>query len=116
MAEWDYGDFEGKTTAEIRQNIPDWSVFRHGAQGGESIEQVNERAERIVQLIKQVEADLVIFSHGHFLRALAAKWLGMSVADGRFFVLSTASLSILGFERDQPVIELWNDNHHLEGI
>jgi broad specificity phosphatase PhoE len=115
LVEWDYGEHEGLTTAEILAKRPDWQLFRDGCPGGESPEQVGARADRVIRKSRDVEGDVLIFSSGHILRVLAARWLGLEPAGGRFFVLSTASLSALGYERvpSQPVIRLWNDTSHV---
>ncbi|HXA52279.1 MAG TPA: histidine phosphatase family protein [Candidatus Acidoferrum sp.] len=115
LVEWNYGDYEGLTTAEILAKQPDWQLFRDGCSGGESPEQVGARADRVIRKSRDVEGDVLIFSSGHILRVLAARWLGLEPAGGRFFILSTASLSALGYERvpSQPVIRLWNDTSHV---
>ena len=111
LAEWDYGQFEGMITADIRKLQPDWNVFLNGCPGGESPEEVSRRADRVVLRLRALEGNAAVFSHGHFLRALTARWIGLSVGEGRHFLLHTASLSILGFEHNQmeePAILLWN--------
>jgi broad specificity phosphatase PhoE len=111
LAEWHYGQFEGMITADIRKVQPDWNVFRHGCPDGESPEEVSRRADRAVLRLRALEGNVAVFSHGHFLRALTARWIGLSVGEGRHFLLHTASLSILGFEHnqmDEPAILLWN--------
>jgi broad specificity phosphatase PhoE len=115
LVEWDYGRFEGLRSAEIHATSPGWNVFHDGGPGGESPADVSARADRVVQKIRAVNEDVLLFSSGHFLRALAARWLGCEVAFGRFLALDTASLSILGYEHDKsaPVIRLWNDVGHL---
>jgi broad specificity phosphatase PhoE len=117
LVEWNYGDYEGRRTIEIRANRPDWQLFRDGCPGGESPEQVGARADQVVNTMRAIEGDVLIFSSGHFLRVLAARWLGLESAAGRFFTLDTASLSELGYERDlsAPVIRLWNDTRHVNG-
>ena len=117
LVEWNYGDYEGRRTIEIRANRPDWQLFRDGCPGGESPEQVGARADQVVNAMRAVEGDVLIFSSGHFLRVLAARWLGLKSAAGRFFTLDTASLSELGYERDlsAPVVRLWNDTRHVAG-
>ncbi len=111
LVEWNYGEYEGRTTAEILAGRPGWQLFRDGCPGGESPEDVGERALRVVRRLREVEGDAILFSSGHILRVLAARWLGEEAAAGRFFVLSTASLSALGFEHNlsEPAIRLWND-------
>ena len=116
LIEWDYGEYEGRTSAEIRTQRPDWDLFRHGCPGGESPAQVCERADRVVQRIRAVEGNVLLFSSGHFIRVFAARWVALSPGPaGRCFLLSTASLSALGYEHSlsHPVIRLWNDDHHV---
>jgi len=109
LAEWDYGDYEGRTTAEIRAERPDWSLWRDGVPGGESPEDVGRRADRVVAEARAAGVDTLIFGHGHQLRVLAARWLGLAPADGRLLVLSTASISILGYERETAALLRWNE-------
>src|SRR5215831_18890451 len=112
LVEWDYGQYEGRRTAEIHAERPDWQLFRDGCPGGESPDQVGMRADRIVSRLGAVQGDVLLFSSGHFLRVLAARWLGLEAAGGRFFLLSTASLSALAYEHNnlsEPVIRLWNE-------
>jgi probable phosphoglycerate mutase len=116
LVEWDYGEYEGLTTAEIRANRPDWQLFRDGCPGGESPKQAAARADRVVSRVRAVQGDVLLFSSGHFIRVLAARWIGIEAAvNARSFMLSTASLSALGYEHDlsRPVIRLWNDTHHV---
>lgn len=117
LVEWDYGKYEGRTTEDIRKERPGWQLFCDGCPGGETLEQVAARADRVVVRLRQVQGNSLIFSSGHFIRVLAERWIGMAVSVGaRSFMLSTASLSALGYENDlnQPVIRLWNDTHHVE--
>ena len=115
LMEWDYGEYEGLTTAEIRQRRPDWDLFRDGCPGGESVEAVAARADRVIARVRAIEGRTLLFGHSHFFRVLAARWLGLPPGDGRFFLMCTASLSILGYEhsRDEPAISLWNDDRHV---
>ena len=116
LVEWDYGQYEGLRTADIRKQRPDWQLFRDGCPGGESPEQVATRADRVVNRVRAVNADVLIFSSGHFIRVLASRWLDLAPSpNARLFMLSTASLSALGYEQDlsRPVIRLWNDTHHV---
>lgn len=115
LLEWNYGEYEGLRTAEIHAKRPDWQLFRDGCPGGESPAEVGARADRVVNRVRAVEGDVLLFSSGHFLRVLTARWLGLEPQAGRYFLLSTASLSALSYEHDlsQPVIQLWNDTHHL---
>jgi len=109
LVEWDYGDFEGLTTAEIREKIPKWTIFAKGAPNGESVGDVSARAGRVISRIRSISGDVAIFSSGHFLRALGARWLQLPVSEGRLFSLSTASVSVLGYERSNPVLISWNE-------
>jgi probable phosphoglycerate mutase len=116
LVEWNYGNYEGRRTEEIRAERPDWQLFRDGCPGGETPDEVGVRADRVVSRVRAVRGDVLLFSSGHFLRVLAARWLGLEPGAGRFFLLSTASLSALGYEheRTQPVIRLWDDTRHVE--
>jgi broad specificity phosphatase PhoE len=113
--EWDYGAYDGLTTVEIRRRQPDWSLFRDGCPGGESVEQVGARADRLLERLRATPGRLLLFGHSHFFRVLAARWLGLPPEDGRLLYLSTASLSILGYEHslEEPAIRLWNDVRHV---
>jgi broad specificity phosphatase PhoE len=113
LREWNYGQYEGLTTAEIRKQNPNWLLFRDGAPGGESPEQVSARADRMVQKIMATQGDVAIFAHGHITRVLGVRWIGFDIGAAKGFSLSTASLGTLGFERETPVIQLWNDVSHL---
>lgn len=116
LMEWDYGEYEGKTTAEIRASRPGWELFRDGVPGGESVSDIAARADRVVARLKALSGTVVVFSHGHFLRVLAARWVGQPAAFARSLLLSTASVSALGFDHgkpDEPAIALWNDDRHL---
>jgi probable phosphoglycerate mutase len=108
LAEWAYGEYEGLTTAAIRETVPGWMVWTHPAPGGESAEQVRVRVDRVIERARTVEGDVLLFGHAHCLRALTARWLALDVADGRLFRLETATISVLGYERETPVIMRWN--------
>jgi broad specificity phosphatase PhoE len=109
LAEWDYGEFEGRRTVEIREEVPDWTIWRYGAPGGESVDAVGTRVDRMVEELRRVDdGDVLLFGHGHLLRVLTARWLGLAPGDGRLFALDSATLSALGYEREQTVIRLWN--------
>jgi probable phosphoglycerate mutase len=108
LAEWDYGDYEGRTTVEIRETVPDWTIWGYGAAGGESAAEVAARVDRVVSEILATDGDVLVFAHGHLLRVLCARWLGLEPQDGRLFALDPATLSTLGFEREQRVIRSWN--------
>lgn len=109
LVEWNYGDFEGLTSQEIWKIHPHWAIFSDGALHGESVAEVSDRADRVLAKIQPLQGDIALFSHGHFLRALAARWLRLSVHEGRLFALDPGSISILGFEKNLPVLHLWND-------
>jgi broad specificity phosphatase PhoE len=117
LVEWDYGQYEGRRTAEIQAERPGWQLFRDGCPGGESPAQVAERADRVVCRLRAVQGDVLLFSSGHFIRVLTARWLGLEpTVNSRHFMLSTASLSALGYEGSlaRPVIRLWNETRHVE--
>jgi probable phosphoglycerate mutase len=111
LVEWNYGDYEGLTTAEILKQRPDWQLFRDGCPDGESLAEVGARADRVVARLRALDGDALLFSSGHFLRVFAARWLGLDASCGRLFLLGTTTLSILGYEHDRsdPVLRLWND-------
>ena len=117
LVEWNYGDYEGRRGAEIRAERPDWQLFRDGCPGGESPPQVASRADRVVSRLRKTPGDLLLFSSGHFIRVLAARWIGIEPSvNARSFMLSTASLSAVGYEDSlsRPVIRLWNETRHVE--
>ncbi len=115
LAEWDYGAYEGRRTADILTERPDWQLFRDGAPGGEMAEQVAARADRVIARIRAVHGNVLVVSSAHISRVLAARWLGLPPSGGRCFFLGTASLSLLGYEHDmtEPIVRLWNDQSHL---
>ena len=111
LVEWDYGDYEGRRSVDIRKRRPDWNLFRDGCPHGESPADVSDRADRLITQLRTLQGNIAVFSHGHFGRVLAARWIGLSVRDAQHFLLSTASLSILGYEgnsADESAIALWN--------
>jgi probable phosphoglycerate mutase len=114
LVEWNYGEYEGLTTPEIRQRRPDWRIFRDGCPGGETVSQVGARAERVIGRWKAIPGDVLVFSSAHFLRVVGARWLGLDASAGRYFLLSTAALSIVGYEHDltEPAFHAWNDCRH----
>lgn len=118
LVEWNYGDYEGRQTAEIHRERPGWQLFRDGCPGGESPEQVGARADRVLDRVRAIAGDVLIFSSGHFLRVLTSRWLGLDAASGRFLMLNTATLSVLGYEHSasDPVIQLWNETHAEEPV
>jgi broad specificity phosphatase PhoE len=108
LAEWDYGDYEGLTTAQIREAAPGWLIFRDGCPGGESPEEVAARADRVIARARAVDGDAALFAHGHVLRALVARWIGLSAGSGQHFLLDTGTLCVLGYYRDIPAVKVWN--------
>jgi broad specificity phosphatase PhoE len=117
LVEWDYGRYEGRRTSEIIAERPGWQLFRDGCPDGETLEQIGARADRVVERVRAVPGNVLLFSSGHFLRVLTARWLGLAPSAGRFWLLSTASLSALGYEHGlvEPAKRLWNDTRHLDG-
>ena len=117
LVEWNYGEYEGLTSAQVHAKNPDWKLFRDGCPGGESVAQIGARANRVVARVRAIQGDVLLFSSGHFLRVLASRWLGLDASAGQYFLLSTAALSQLGYEHDlsEPVIRLWNDTSHVQG-
>jgi probable phosphoglycerate mutase len=108
LYEWNYGDYEGHTTPDIQKDRPGWSLWRDGVPNGETVEQVGERGEAVLARAAQFDGDVALFAHGHILRILTARYLGLSADCGRLFALGTASVSILGYERETRVISQWN--------
>lgn len=115
LAEWDYGDYEGLRTAEIRSERPAWRLFHDGCPHGESPDEIGRRADRVVAKIRGLDGDVLLVSSAHFLRVLTARWLGLHPSAGQYFVASPAGLGCLGYEHDisEPAIRLWNDTRHL---
>lgn len=116
LLEWNYGDYEGRTSGQIHAERAGWQLFRDGCPGGESPAQVAARADSLIGTLRGAPGDVLLFSSGHFLRMLAARWLALAPADGALFMLDTASLSVLSYEHalQQPVIRLWNDTQHVQ--
>ena len=115
LVEWDYGEYEGRLTADILAERPGWELFRDGCPGGESPRQVAARADRVMERLRAEAGDVLLFSSGHFLRMLAGRWAGLEIVHARSLMPGTASLSVLGYEHNlsRPVIQLWNDTHHV---
>ena len=113
LREWDYGVYEGRTSDDIRLEEPGWSVWTAEIRGGESVEDVGRRVDRVIEAALAYEGDVALFGHGHCLRILAARWIGLPPAGGALLELSTATVSRLGWERERRVVELWNDGSHL---
>jgi broad specificity phosphatase PhoE len=110
LMEWDYGAYEGRTTADIREERPRWSLWVDGVPGGESADEVGARADRVIAELRAAAGDAAVFAHGHVLRVLAARWLGLEPGAGRLLALDPATISILGYERETPVIRVWNES------
>ncbi len=112
LVEWDYGVYDGKTSAEIRKSAPNWNLFRDGCPGGETLDQVAARTDRFIAKVRLLNGDVLAFSSGHLSRVLVARWLGLPGATGSRFYCDTASLGILGYEHslDEPIVRLWNEN------
>ena len=108
LVEWAYGDYEGVTTNEVRKMVPGWTVWSHPVPGGETPDQVTERLDRVIAKVRANSGRTLVFAHGHSLRALTARWLEQPVTDGRYFRLDTSTLSVLGYERETPVLLRWN--------
>jgi probable phosphoglycerate mutase len=115
LVEWNYGDYEGRRSAEIHREHPDWILFRDGCPGGETPSEVGARADSAIARVRATEGNVLLFSSGHFLRVLAARWLGLEPEAGKFFLLSTASVSALSYEHNlsEPAIRLWDDDRHV---
>jgi probable phosphoglycerate mutase len=109
LMEWDYGVYEGRTTAEVREERPGWTLWRDGVPEGETVEQVGERVDRMLDDLRPLDGDALLFAHGHVLRVLAARWLGLDPGAGALFALDPATMSTLGYERETSVIRLWNN-------
>lgn len=115
LCEWNYGEYEGRTTKDIRTERPGWSVWTDETPGGESAAEVGARVDRVIERARGVECDVVLFAHGHVLRVLGARWIALPPQDGMRLALSTASICVLGYERETPVLDRWNDVSHLRG-
>ena len=113
LLEWDYGAYEGKTSAEIRKEVPGWTIWTGGVREGESADQVGERVDRVIARSLATDGDVALYAHGHVLRILAARWLGLAATGGRYLGLDTASLSKLGYERETRVLRAWNESYDL---
>jgi broad specificity phosphatase PhoE len=115
LVEWHYGDYEGLRTADIHKTRPDWEPFRDGFPGGETFDQIGARADRVVNRVRSIDGAVLLFSSAHFLRVLAARWLGLQPQAARYFLLGTASVSTLTYEHNpsEPAIGLWNDTRHV---
>jgi probable phosphoglycerate mutase len=112
LAEWDYGAYEGRTTPEIRQSVRGWTIWEQGPRGGETAADVTARVDRVLVALDGAEGNVALFAHGHVLRVLTARWLGLPASEGRLFALGTATVSVLGWEREARVVERWNEAPH----
>ncbi len=110
LREWDYGEYEGRRTLDIRKERPGWTLWVDGVPGGETVDDVGRRADRVIEAVHGGGGDVALFAHGHVLRVLAARWIGLPADHGRLLALSTASISVLGWERETAVIERWNES------
>ena len=115
LLEWDYGDVEGRTTGEMRERVPNWTVWSGPLPGGEPLDAVGDRCDRMIADMRAAVGRTAVFAHGHCLRILAARWLAQPARDARFFELDAAAISVLGYEHEQAVFRLWNSTAHLEG-
>ncbi|WP_380164355.1 histidine phosphatase family protein [Jannaschia sp. R86511] len=113
LMEWDYGVAEGRSTADMQTEVADWTVWTHGEGLGEQVEAVGERADRVIERLEAADGDAAVVAHGHMLRILTARWLRLPALHGRSFVLGTATLSRLGYEHGNRVVQVWNDDSHL---
>ena len=114
LVEWDYGDYEGKTTPEVRETVPGWTVWTHGVSGGETASEVGARVDTVLEELAALDGDSVVFGHGHLLRVMGARWMGLDPGEGASLGLDTATVSVLGWERDRRGLRLWNDGGHLD--
>jgi broad specificity phosphatase PhoE len=115
LVEWDYGDYDGRTTVEIRRERPGWTPWHGGYPGGETLDQVAARADRVVARVRAIDGDVALFAHGHILRVIATRWLEQPPVEAARYYLATGTLSVLGWERETTVIDRWNEACHLEG-
>ncbi len=115
LVEWEYGEYEGVRTADIQKKHPGWNIFCDGCPAGETIDDVAARADRVIERVRQVDGNVILFSHGHFLRVIAARWIQLPAIEARRCMLTTASLSMLGYEHnlEEPVVRHWNDDRHV---
>jgi probable phosphoglycerate mutase len=116
LMEWNYGAYEGRTTIDIRKEHPGWTLWRDGVPDGETAAQVAARVDRVIGELRSVDGDAAVFAHGHVLRVFAARWLGLEPSGGRLFALDPASISVLGYERETPVLRVWNQPVERDGV
>jgi len=115
LQEWDYGSYGGRTGAEIHEERPGWMIWRDGVPGGETVAAVGTRADRVIARLAEIDGDVALFAHGHFLRVLAARWCGLDAVEGEHLAFSAGALSVVGHDRQAPIIWRWNDAAHLDG-
>jgi broad specificity phosphatase PhoE len=108
LGEWNYGEYEGLTPQQIQQNAPGWLLFRDGCPGGETPAQICARVDRVIANVRAIEGDVALFAHGHVLRVLVARWIGLPAAGGQHFLLDTGTLSVLGYYQEIPAVKIWN--------
>jgi probable phosphoglycerate mutase len=108
LVEWNYGEYEGLTPRQIHEKVPGWLIFRDGCPGGEMPEQVGARVDRVIARARAVEGEVALFAHGHVLRVLAARWIGLPAGGGQHFLLDTGTLCVLGYYREIPAVKVWN--------
>jgi broad specificity phosphatase PhoE len=108
LVEWNYGAYEGLTTEQIHEGAPDWLLFRDGCPGGETPEQVRARVDRVIARLRAVDGDVALFAHGHVLRVLVSRWIGLPAGSGQHFLLGTGTLCVLGYYREIPAVKIWN--------
>jgi broad specificity phosphatase PhoE len=108
LLEWNYGDYEGLTTDQIHQTVPDWRLFRDGCPGGETADEVGARVDRVIARARAAAGDAALFAHGHVLRVLGARWIGLPASNGENFLLDTGTLCVLGYYREVPAVRIWN--------
>lgn len=113
LREWNYGEVEGRTTAEVQAQHPGWFLWVDGCPGGETVDEVGARADSVIEEVRSTEGDVCLVAHGHLLRILTARWLGLGANGGRYFALEAGAISVLGYEHDDPVIQRWNDTSYL---
>lgn len=108
LLEWNYGEFEGLTSKEIQANFPDWNLFENGCPGGESPEQVKRRVDRVIEKIRDVNGNVILFAHGHILRTFAVRWLNLPISEGNHFILDPATLCVMTYSKNEPAMKVWN--------
>ncbi len=116
LLEWNYGIYEARTTPEVRETLPGWSVWTHPIIDGETVDDVGVRCDRVIARARSIDGNTILFAHAHLLRILTARWLGLPAGCGRLFTMGTAAISVLSYERETPALAMWNETCHLQGI